>query len=60
VPCFHHNKNKNEPVVTKISDKLWDRLCVLLPTEKPNNTISHHAIPFRKVFLLEIQLQTHL
>ena len=47
--CNNHNKNKNKSVVTKISDKLWDRISTMLPTEKPNNTIGRPAIPFRKV-----------
>ena len=49
VPCFNHNKDKNKPTITKISDKLWDRLSALLPKEKPNNTIGRPAIPFRKI-----------
>ncbi|HXT84754.1 MAG TPA: hypothetical protein VN704_10580 [Verrucomicrobiae bacterium] len=46
VPCFHHNKNKNESVVTLILDKLWDRLYTILPTEKPHSTIGHTCYPF--------------
>jgi len=52
VPCYcTHNKNNNKTAITKISDKLWDRISTLLSTEKPNNTIGRPAIiPFRKVF----------
>ena len=47
----HNNKIKNKSTtIIKISDSLWDRIVALLPTEKPNNTIGCHAIPFRKVF----------
>jgi transposase len=50
VPLFNRQKNKNNSTVTKISDELWDRISIMLPTEKPNNTVGRPAIPFRKVF----------
>ena len=51
MPCYcNHNKNKNKPTITKISDELWNRISIILPKEKPNNTIGRPAIPFRKVF----------
>jgi len=50
VPCYcNYNKNKNKTAITKISDKLWDRLSALLPKEKSNNTIGRPVIPFRKI-----------
>ena len=35
--------------LTKISDKLWDKITDILPYQKPKNTIGLPAIPFRKV-----------
>ncbi len=46
--CICH-KNKNKLFITKISDKLWDMINPILPTEKPNNTIGRPVIPYRKV-----------
>jgi len=43
------HKNNNKAVITKISDKLWDRISALLPKEKSNNIIGRPVIPFRKV-----------
>ena len=37
------------PTITKISDELWDRICTILPYEKPINTIGRLIIPYRKV-----------
>jgi transposase len=38
-----------KPTITKISDKLWDKICIILPNEKPHNTIGRPIIPYRKV-----------
>ena len=48
--CNNNHKNKNKAAITKISDELWNRISIILPKEKPNNTIGRPAIPFRKVF----------
>ena len=37
MPYCNHHKNKNKNTI-KIPDKLWDKINILLPTEKPNNT----------------------
>ena len=47
--CCTHHKNKNKPAITNISDKLWNIISSILPTEKPNKTIGRPVIPFRKV-----------
>ena len=49
MPSFNRHKNKNTSIITNISDKLWNIINSTLPTEKPNNTVGRHAIPFRKV-----------
>ena len=40
---------KHLPTIRKIPDGLWDEIKLLLPPEKPNDTIGCPAIPFRKV-----------
>jgi putative transposase len=40
---------KHLPTIRKIPDKLWDEIKLLLPPEKPNDTIGRPAISFRKV-----------
>ena len=35
--------------VKRIPDKLWDEIRLILPSEKPANTIGRPAISFRKV-----------
>ena len=37
------------PTVKRIPDELWDEIRVILPLEKPNNTIGRPAVSFRKV-----------
>jgi putative transposase len=32
-----------------ISDELWDKICDLLPYEKPTDSVGRPTIPFRKV-----------
>ncbi len=41
--------NKNKHAITKIPDKLWDKIRDIMPKEKPNNSIGHPIVPFRKV-----------
>jgi transposase len=35
--------------ITKISDKLWDKIRAILPDEKPDSTVGRPIISFRKV-----------
>lgn len=35
--------------LTKIPDKLWNMISIILPTEKLNNAVGHPIIPHRKV-----------
>ena len=49
MPCSQPHKNKNKSTITNISDKLWNIISSILPTEKPNNTIGRPVVPFRKV-----------
>ena len=37
------------PTIKRIPDELWDEIRFILPPEKPNNTIRHPAVSFRKV-----------
>jgi len=46
---FNRHKNKNKPTITNISDKQWNIISSILPTEKPNKTIGRPVIPYRKV-----------
>src|SRR3954447_17329528 len=43
------SKKKDKHTITKITDKLWDEISPILPTEKQNNTIGRPIVPFRKV-----------
>ena len=47
--CNHHKNNENKPTITNNSDKLWNIISSILPTEKPNKTIGRPIIPYRKV-----------
>ena len=47
--CCSHHKSKNKPVITNISDELWNIISSTLPTEKPKNTVGRPIIHFRKV-----------
>jgi putative transposase len=47
--CCSRHKSKNKPVITSISDELWNIISSSLPTEKPKKTIGRPVIPFRKV-----------
>ena len=46
MPC---RKLKYLPTIRKIPNDLWDEIKLLLPSEKPNNTIGRPVISFRKV-----------
>ena len=47
--CSNYHKNNNTPTISNISDKLWNTISSTLPTEKSNNTVGCHIVPFRKV-----------
>src|SRR6476620_8671444 len=50
MPCCNNlHKSKNMSTIIKISDELWDKICTILPYEKPINTIGRPIIPYRKV-----------
>jgi putative transposase len=44
-----YRKLKYLPTIRRIPDDLWDEIRLLLPSEKPNDTIGRPTIPFRKV-----------
>jgi hypothetical protein len=43
------HKRRDKYTITKISEKPWDEISSILPTEKPNNMIDHPIIPYRKL-----------
>jgi hypothetical protein len=36
--------------ITRIPDDLWSEITNTLPEEKPDNTMGHPLVPYRKVF----------
>jgi hypothetical protein len=44
-----YKKVKHLSTIRKIPDKLWNEIKILLPLEKPKNTIGHPIVPFRRV-----------
>ena len=44
-----YRKLKHLPTIIKIPDKSWNEIKLLLPPEKPNDTIGRSATPFRRV-----------
>ena len=44
-----YSRVKCHPTVKRVPDELWDEIRLILPSEKPNNTIGRPAVPFRKV-----------
>ena len=44
-----YRKLKYLPTVRRIHNNLWDEIELLLPSEKPNNTIGRPLISFGKV-----------
>jgi putative transposase len=44
-----YDRVKYLPTVKRLSDELWDEIRLILPSEKPNNTIGRPAVSFRKV-----------
>ena len=49
MPSFNLHESKNLSTTTNTSDELWNKISVLLPYEKPINTIGRPIIPYRKV-----------
>ena len=44
-----YDRVKYLPTVKRIPDEIWDEIRMILPPEKPDNTIGHPAVSFRKV-----------
>ena len=44
-----YDRVKYLPTVKRVSDELWDEIRLILPSEKPTNTIGRQAVSFRKV-----------
>ena len=44
-----YKKKKHFPTIRKIPDDLWYEIKLILPQEKPNNTIGRPVVQFRKV-----------
>ncbi len=44
-----YDRVKYLPTVKRIPDELWDEIRLILPPEKPTNTIGRPAVSFRKV-----------
>jgi transposase len=44
-----YDRVKSLPTVKTIPDELWDEISLILPSEKPNNTIGRPAVSFRKI-----------
>ena len=44
-----YDRVKYIPTVKRIPDELWDEIRLILPPEKPINTIGHPEVSFRKV-----------
>jgi hypothetical protein len=44
-----YDRVKYLPTVKRIPDELWDEIRMILPPEKPINTIGRPVVSFRKV-----------
>lgn len=44
-----YDRVKYLPTIKRIPDPLWNEISLILPSEKPNNTIGRPAVSFRKV-----------
>ena len=44
-----YDRVKYLPTVKRIPDEIWDEIRMILPHEKPDNTIGRPAVSFRKV-----------
>jgi hypothetical protein len=43
-----YDRVKYVPTVKRVSDELWDEIRLILPLEKPNNTVGRPAVSFRQ------------
>jgi putative transposase len=48
VTCFSRRR-RHLPTIKNIPDELWYEIKLILPQEKPNNTIGRPVVQFRKV-----------
>ncbi|MFZ0325933.1 MAG: hypothetical protein WBP64_04875 [Nitrososphaeraceae archaeon] len=55
-----YSRVKCLPTVKRIPDELWDEIRLILPSEKPNNTIGRPAVSFRAHIILSIAAQINL
>jgi transposase len=44
-----YDRVKDLPTVERIPDEIWDEIRMILPPEKPDNTIGCPVVSFRKV-----------
>jgi len=44
-----YDRVKYLPTIKRIPDQLWNEIRLVLPSEKPDNTIGRPAVSFRKV-----------
>ena len=44
-----YKRVKHLSTIRKIPDELWNEIKIILPSEKPNNTIGRPIVPFRRV-----------
>ena len=44
-----YDRAKYLPTIKRIPDLLWNEISLVLPSEKPNNTIGRPVVSFRKV-----------
>jgi len=44
-----YDRVKYLPTVKRMPDELWDAIKLILPSEKPNNTIGRPAVSYKKV-----------
>ncbi|MGC2428616.1 MAG: transposase [Nitrososphaeraceae archaeon] len=49
VQSVAYHRIKYLPTVKRIPDELWDEIRLILPPEKPTNTIGRPAVSFRKI-----------
>ena len=47
--CVAYDRVKYLPTIKRIPDEIWNEIRMILPPEKPDNTIGHPAVSFRKV-----------
>ena len=47
--CVAYDRVKYLPTVRRIPNELWDEISMILPSEKPVNTVGRPVVSFRKV-----------